>query len=32
MANESGSVAEEAKSELRKAEHVLKRFEERIYE
>ena len=32
MANESGSVAEEAKSELRKAEHILKRFEERIYE
>jgi len=32
MADEGGSVSEEAKSELKKVEHTLKRFEERLYE
>jgi len=32
MADGSGSVSEEAKAELNKAEHMLKRFKERLYE
>ena len=32
MANESGSVSDEAKAELQKTERVLERFRERLYE
>jgi len=32
MANERGSVSDEAKAELKKTERVLERFEERLYE